>query len=551
MTDELIEELIVNLMTILSAGFIAGFVCRKLGVSLLIGYLIVGTIIGHGGLSLVTQESREIEYLARAGALLLLFAIGIEFSLEEFVRLSRFFFVGGATQMVLTAIPVAAMASIYLDWRAATVIGLAVALSSTVLVFKALAELGLTHSPHGKRAIGILLFQDVALVPLILVIPLLTGGGANAEGGSVLWLAVNSVAFVMAIVVLHAIVRQYGVSMLGALKSRELVVLFALSLLGGACWGAAKLGLPPAIGAFAAGLILSGNILSAQIDALVLPFRETFAAVFFVSLGTLLDPSVFLAEPLLLFGGLVVILAVKAAAAGLALKLTGLNWRSSLGMSLGLAQLGEFSFVLFSEALGHGLIRAHNYNRLLFIALGSLLLTPPLLRYGLKWVTARADDEHQAPPTLRNQPGAKRGLVIGAGPVGREIAHKLHARGDAVCVIDLSPVNLYEFDQQQIRTVTGDAIDPRILKLASAELANLAVVCVPHDTSAREITRSFRAANSDAEIVVRCRFESSVHSIEKAGANIVVSEAAKAAEAIMHLLDSDTALRSTNSPATL
>lgn len=534
MSEELIAELIVNLVIILLAGFVAGVVCRKLNVSLIIGYLIVGTVIGAGGLSLITQESREIEYLARAGALFLLFAIGIEFSLEEFVRLSRYFFIGGAVQMSLTAIPVAAILLLFMDWKPATVIGLAVALSSTVLVFKALAELGLTHSPHGKRAIGILLFQDVALVPLILVVPMLTGGESDNRA-TPLTLIGNSTVFVVAVLALHAVVKRLAVTLLASLKSRELVVLFALGLLCAACWGAALLELPPAIGAFAAGLVLSGNRISAQIDALILPFRESFAAVMFVSLGTLLKPVLVLNEPFLLLGGLLVISLIKAAAACVAVKLTGLNWSSSLGMSLGLAQLGEFSFVLFSEALSHGLIAPHNYNRLLFIALASLLLTPPLLQWGLRLVTSHSDDadHHQrAAPT-----GGAVSIVIGAGPVGREVSKRLDAKGVDVCVIDLSPINLYEFDQTQVRTVTGDAIDPHVLRRASIDTAELAVVCVPHDNVAREITRSLRASNPSVEIVVRCRHESSVNSIKNAGANFVVSEAAKAAEAIMQLLE--------------
>lgn len=533
MSEQLLAEFVTNLVTILAAGFVSGVICRKLNVSLIIGYLIVGTVIGHGGLSLITQENHEIEYLARAGALLLLFAIGIEFSLEELVRLSRYFFVGGAVQMSLTAIPCAAMLLVFMSWKTATVIGLAVALSSTVLVFKALAELGLTHSPHGKRAIGILLFQDVALVPLILVIPMLTGSDADTQV-TPLMLIGNSTVFVVAVLAAHSVVKRFAVTLLANLKSRELVVLFSLSLLCGACWGATLLSLPPAIGAFAAGLVLSGNRLSAQIDALVLPFRESFAAIMFVSLGTLLDPALALREPLLLLGGLVVILTVKAIAAGIALRLTGLNWSSSIGMSLGLAQLGEFSFVLFSEAMSHGLIAPHSYSRLLFIALGSLLLTPPMLRWGLRLVTSHSEDaDHHARPEVTAD---KSCVVVGAGPVGREVAKRMSAKGVDVCVVDLSPVNLYEFEQQQIRTVTGDAIDPKVLQRALVDQAGLAVVCVPTDNGAREITRSLRAANPSAEIVVRCRYESSVNSIKTAGANIVVSEATKAAEAVMQLL---------------
>jgi CPA2 family monovalent cation:H+ antiporter-2 len=178
-------------------------------------------------------------------------------------------------------------------------------------------------------------------------------------------------------------IRRWIVPTLARLRSVELIVLFALSLLGGVCWGAFWLGLPPAIGALSAGMMLSGNRLSKQIDTIVLPFRETFAAVFFVTLGTLLDPLVFLREPLLLTTGLMSMLVLKTTAAAIALKLNGLRWAAAFGMGLGLAQLGEFSFLVLAEGVGQGVISSTNYNRMLFVALGTLVVTPQLLKAGL------------------------------------------------------------------------------------------------------------------------------------------------------------------------
>ena len=190
---------------------------------------------------------------------------------------------------------------------------------STVLVFKALAEWGHTATPHGRRAIGILLFQDVALVPLMLLVPLLTKTGQPPSVTAYAVLAGKSLIFVAGVVLLRQLIRRWIVPMLARLRSVEIALLFALSLLGGACWAAFSLGLPPAIGALAAGIMLSGNRLSKQLDTIVLPFRETFAAVFFVTLGTLLNPLAFLQEPVLLTAGLAGMLMLKTAAATLAL----------------------------------------------------------------------------------------------------------------------------------------------------------------------------------------------------------------------------------------
>ncbi len=178
MEELTVANWIVDLMVILAAGFLSGLLCKRLGVSLLVGYLIVGAVIGGGGLRLVTQEHGEIEWVARTGALLLLFSIGMEFSLGELRRLSRYFFVGGSIQMLLCSLPlIVALPLLGWNWKAALMIGAATSLSSTVLVFKALTEYGELEKPHGRRAIAILLFQDVALVPLMLVMPMLTGEG--------------------------------------------------------------------------------------------------------------------------------------------------------------------------------------------------------------------------------------------------------------------------------------------------------------------------------------------------------------------------------------
>ena len=338
MEDPTTSNWIFDLMLILAAGLISGLLCKRLGVSLIVGYLIVGAVIGGGGLHFVTQEHHEIEWVARTGALLLLFSIGMEFSLGELRRLSRYFCVGGSVQMLLAAVPVVVMLSLLgWNWKAALMIGAATSLSSTVLVFKTLSEYGQLDTRHGRRAIAILLFQDVALVPLMLLMPILTGEGAAGVSAFAL-LAVSSVLFLLAVFAVRQITTMLVAPMLIRSRSVELVVLFSLTALGLGIGGAQVAGLPPALGALAAGLVLGGNRLSGQVDAMILPFRESFAAVFFVGLGTLLRPAVFVEQPLLLLAGLVGALAVKTLSSGVALRCTGLNWRAACGMGLGLCK---------------------------------------------------------------------------------------------------------------------------------------------------------------------------------------------------------------------
>lgn len=544
-----IATLTTDLLLVLTAGLLAGLLCRRLGVSLMVGYLLVGAVVGEGGLGWVSQEQRELEYLARAGALLLLFSVGLEFSWDQLVGLSRYLLIGGSVQMVLVAgITTGALLLLGMEGRSAALLGAAASLSSTVLVFKALSEFGQASSPHGLRTIGILLFQDVALVPLMLLVPLLTGAGGAPDAGQYMLLAGKSIVLVVMVVGVHFATSEWIVPLLVSLRSLELVVLFALAVLGGTCLGTHLLGLPPAVGALAAGLMLGGNRMSEQIDTLILPFRETFAAVFFVTLGTLLHPSALLEEPILLTSSFLAVLVLKSAAAAVALRLVGLSWRSSVGMGIGLSQLGEFSFLLITEGFGQGVIDAATYNRMLFVATSTLIVTPLLLKRGLDWASPAAAPLVEKIAAGGVRPSIHKALVIGIGPIGRQIASRLELTGVEVCLIDLSPLNLYPFSQQGFSTVAGDARDPDVLHRADAANGHLAMVSVPDDNVSQQIVRALREMNPSLWIVVRCRFVYTVAATKKAGADVVISEEGEAAgpllDACLQTVESNKAMAS-------
>jgi CPA2 family monovalent cation:H+ antiporter-2 len=527
-----LAKLVTELLIILAVGLAAGIVCRRLGASLMIGYMVAGALIGEGVLNIVGNESNALEGVARTGALLLLFSIGIEFSIHELLSLGRPFLVGGAAQMLLSAIPVAIVSMLFgMHWQGALLVAFAAALSSTVLVFKGIAELGELESPAGRRAMAILLFQDVALVPLILLAPMLSGHGPPPTLIDFLELGAKSAALVASVLVVRWLASKWALQLLAELRSTELICLFAVVMLAGACITADMLGLPPAIGALAAGVAFSGSRLSPQIDSILLPFRETFAAVFFVTLGALMRPAVFFDEPLLMTLGLVGMIAVKASAAAVALRLAGLKWPSAVGMGLGLAQLGEFSFLLLLEGFRGGVIDEVDYNRTLLIALGTLLATPLLLRYGMRWVGG--EDREPAIELPGADGDVSQVLVIGAGPIGRDVAAFLETSGWRVTIMDLSPVNLQPFAQQGFRTVVGDACDPDALSRARIESMRLAIVCVPNDMIAFDVTNAIHAARPECAIIVRCRYLFNVATVRRAGAVQVVSEEAEAARALL------------------
>lgn len=538
MDSDAIHRFVIPLMEVLAAGLFAGIVCRRFNISMLIGYLIVGGVVGQGSLHLISDTEHNLELLAEAGVLFLLFSVGIEFSLDQLYKISQKMLVGGLTQMLLVAIPLLLCCRAFgMTWPAAILAGFAGSLSSTVLVFKALSEIGQATAPHGRLAISVLLFQDVALIPLLLMIPLLTGKGEPPTASTYFWLVVHSLAFLTCVFVVRSLLARFVVDQFVKLRSVELVALSAICLLGFTGLAADGFGLPPAIGALAAGVMLSGQRISHQVDTVLLPFRELFSVVFFVTLGMLLQPFAFLAEPLLLIVGLVAMLLLKTCAAAIALKLTGLDWKSAFGMGMGLSQLGEFSFLLVAKGMTEGLIDKINYNRMLFIAMCSLLATPVLMRQGLKLVAQDWNETMQPidlAPAERSRPVA---LVIGLGPIGQRVVRWLHNTNFELHLIDLSPVNLYGFAQQGIATYSGNAAEPRLLKLAGVERTTLAVVTVPHDQVGLQIVASLKQLRPGINIFVRCRFEANIAAFEKAGATAVISEEQEAGQRLTEVCE--------------
>ncbi|MEM9643566.1 MAG: cation:proton antiporter [Planctomycetota bacterium] len=533
------EELILNLLLVLAAGLFAGLICRALGTSVLIGYLVAGALLGRGVLGLVIDEEHQMEHYAEAGVFLLLFSIGLEFAIDDLKRLGRNLLVGGTLQMGMVAVPVAAVLIAWggMAWQSAWLIAVAMAFNSTVLVFKALSQWGHTQKSHGRRAIGLLLFQDAALVPLLLVVPLLTGTG-EIRVMDYVFLAGISVCFVAAIVVMRSALATRIIPRMVRYRSPDLVVLFTVVVLGGVTLVAYRVGLPPAVGAFAAGLIFNGNRWTRQIDALVLPLRETFAAVFFVGLGLIFDPRLFWDQPLLMFGMLATVVVVKSLAATLSLVITGLTWGRAIGMGMGLGQVGEFAFVLALLGVESGVIVESDYQKVVAIAVGSLVITPSLMKWGLRFI--KEEDQNLA--TLPDDEGVEaagnQAIVIGAGPIGRQIASHFETTGWDVCVVDRSDINLHEFSQSGFRTVAGEAAEEETMTLAEVARASLVVVCVPNDSESLRIVQLTRRLNSAVRTVVRCRYQGNVASLFKAGADHVVAEEVEASNALLRVIAS-------------
>jgi CPA2 family monovalent cation:H+ antiporter-2 len=283
---------------------------------------------------------------------------------------------------------------------------------------------------------------------------------------------------------------------------------------------------------------LNGNRLTGQIDALVLPFRETFAAVFFVSLGMLFNPEIIIHAPLFAAGAFLSIIIVKSAAGSFAARLTGLKWKPALGVGIGLSQIGEFAFILVFAGLQAGVILKSHYDYILVFALGSLLLTPILLKTGLKLMANDTDSGAfgESPAAQLELEGITSALIVGIGDIGKQISLHLETRGFFVCAIDLSQVNLYPLSLQGIASITGDARDPAVLERARVKTVQLAIVCVPDDTMAVDIVKSIRSENPGCTLLVRCRYRLTAEELHKLGADIIITEETSTAKALIDVL---------------
>jgi CPA2 family monovalent cation:H+ antiporter-2 len=529
-----------ELLIVLAAGLLANVVSRQWDFPTPVGYLAAGAVLATILPGVLVGEQYELEHLAEAGVLLLLFSVGLELDLDQFRDLARYFFVSGSLQMVLVFLPALAVLAGYLDWswESSILVSLALSFSSTVLVFKSLAERGAAQTPYGRRAIAILLFQDVALVPLLLLIPLLTVGNHSAPLPDYTLLGVRSLAFVVGVIVLRWALAHSIIPALAAYRSPEVVVLLAVVLLGMVLLAAHRLALPIPVGALAAGIALGGNRWARQIDALVLPFRETCSAVFFVSLGLLFDARFAWQNGLSLVVLFVLLVVVKTAAAALVLAISGLPARQTLPVACGLAHVGEFAFILLVEAMRAGLITEDDYRGFLTVSLASLLLAPILLRMSVRTEEPSGGDLHVQ--RRWPQPGdesLKPVIVIGLGPVGRRVANLLETTGHDVRLIDQNPLNLHDFAQSGFATFAGDAVDGQVLRSAGAAAARLVVFCIPHDELALRAVVILRSINRTCRVVVRCRYQSNERRLIKAGADLAVSDERHTANTLVEQLN--------------
>jgi len=367
----------VILIFTVSVGVV--FLFQKLRLPSIAGFLVVGTLVGPYGLNLIS-DTEQVKVLAEIGVILLLFTIGLEFSLAKVKSSMIQFIVGGPAQMVsVLALFLGGSVLLHTDLDATIFAGFLVTLSSTAIVLKALAERGEHDTLHGRSAIGILIFQDLAIVPMMLMTPFL--GNQESEGlGRILLTLGQSLVLVTLVVIAARVLVPKLLDHIVRTRSRELFILTIVVLGMGTAWLTSLIGLSLALGAFIAGLLISESEYSHQAFAEVLPFRDSFNSLFFVSIGMLMDPRVVLEHPLLLVGMVGAVVIGKFVTGAVAVLATGAPLRSAILAGVALAQVGEFSFILAQEGLTVGILGHDTYNVFLAVSVFPLIIPPFLLQ---------------------------------------------------------------------------------------------------------------------------------------------------------------------------
>jgi len=532
-----------NLLVLLTMALVLGTVAERLGQSVIVGYLIAGTLVGPHLLGWVSIQG-ELFNLAELGVALLLFSIGLEFSPRRLKTLGSVVLKAGPLQVVLTTLlGFAVSIACGFGGQESLVLGMMVAMSSTACVMRLLTDRVEVDSQHGRTALGVLLVQDVAVVPMMLLVSIMaTGGGWGLIVGKL------ALALVLAAVLSGLFFALFNVIAPKLLflptwrKNRDLPVLLAVIMATGSAWATHAVGLSPAMGAFAAGVLLAVSPFAIQIRADTGPLTTLMVTLFFASIGMLGDPMWLLDHWPVVTAMVLAIIVGKSLLMAFLARLFGQPWRYAIASALCLAQVGEFSFVLatiaHSDALGSALISSTTFHAIVSTTILTLLCTPYLVG-AAPWVGARCDSllarSRRMPPNhlvtasektdIKGSTVSDRIVIIGFGPAGQRVAEGLiESHQQQIVAVDLNPDNIEIARRYGLEAHLGDATRREILEHAGIYRARVFVVTVPDHTTTRHLIHLVRDLAPNAFIVARCRYHVLHWELLGAGAHEVVDE---------------------------
>jgi len=535
-----------DLAIIMGAALAGGLVAYRFRLPVLLGYLVAGILIGPHSFGLI-ENLDLIETMATIGVVLLLFTLGMEFSIGDLKRVGKIGLAGGMIQIMLTALLGFAVSKALFNWSTSDAIffGFLIALSSTMVVLKILVERGETNTPHGRIMIAILLVQDLAVVPLMVILPAL----GQQDVGFIFSLGITlgkALLFLGAMIVIGFWVVPVFLGQTAGTRSRELFLITIVAICLGAAFGTFYFGVSAAFGAFAAGMLVSRSHFAHQALADIIPLRNVFAALFFVSLGMLASPRFIVDNwSMVILVALVIVLG-KFIICSLIARAFGYSLKTILFVGAGLTQIGEFSFVIGQAGLETGVISGNLYSLILSSAILTILFTPVAfklteLTYG--WLST----SRRLAPLMRI--GSDKALIdvkkrlsnhvviCGHGRTGSNLASILQRYNIPYIVVDLNPQIISELRAQGVPCIYGDAGNTQILSMAHISKARVLALTSPDPMAEITATTYAKEVNPDIDVIARFPGESVAKRLRKLGVSEIVEPAFEASlEFVRHTL---------------
>lgn len=532
-------KLIVDMVAVLGTAATGGYLANRLRQPVLLGYLLGGMVIGPAGLKLVTLEG-DIQVLSEVGVALLLFALGVEFSLKDLLRLKNIALGGGSLQILLTILLGGGLAFLT-GWvqtpPTAIFLGAVLSLSSTAVVLKSLIERNEVQTAHGQVMLAILIVQDLGLGLMLAVLPALTQP-SNAIGLAVLSALLKALLFLGSAILVGRYIIPYLTRLLALSGSQELFLLGILVLCLGIALLTHAIGLGIAMGAFVAGLMISNVEYADHALDRVLPMRDVFATLFFASIGLLINPSFLLANAWILMGLVAITMIGKAGIVAVIVRGFGFPLKTALTVGLGINQIGEFSFVLAGVAQKQGLFSETLYGLTVGTTAATLLLTPFFLRvtpYFIQWLERvpwlssllqlNADPKmFRVEESLTNHV-----VVVGYGRVGETLVRMLSSQGHKILVIENNEAALQRLRELQIPYLFGDASSVLVLEKANLIQARAMAIALPDPMATRLTLKRALSLAPNLDITVRAHVNEEIDTLYQLGSQEVVQPEFEAA----------------------
>ena len=541
--------LITTIVGGLVLAFLLGMLANRLRISPLVGYLVAGVVAGPFTPGFVADTNLAPE-LAELGVILLMFGVGLHFSLKDLMAVKSIAIPGAVAQIaVATLLGMGLSWTMGWSWMTGLVFGLCLSTASTVVLLRALEERQLIDSQRGQIAIGWLIVEDLVMVLTLVLLPAIAGmlEQGNASPTLLAWDLLLTIGKVAAFMVLMMVVGRRAIPWIlaksAATGSRELFTLSVLALALGIAFGAVEFfDVSFALGAFFAGMVLNESELSHRAARDTLPLRDAFAVLFFVSVGMLFNPMILIEQPLAVLGALAIVVLGKSIAAWALVTLLGHSRRTALTISVSLAQIGEFAFILAGLGISLDLLSEEGRNLVLAAAILSIMLNPILFslleRYLDKTETAEEQtleeamaEEKQIPVDICNH-----AVIVGYGRVGSLLGQQLLEADIPLVVVENSRPRVEALREQGIRAVLGNAARAETMELARLDCARWLLLTIPNGYEAGEVVVAAREKRQDIEIIARAHYDDEVAYIMDRGANQVVMGEREIASSMLNVL---------------